>query len=234
MDQSPTPDASAEAPRRDRRPLIIGVGALVAVGLGALVAFGIFRSDPEDETPPPAAEGGLQIELGQTQGGETIDPARPLRCFVDGRFVGELTVARCAERNGVAAQGLDVGIDETGALAAVVAGPAAPEAPDTALDVPLPVPVDTPPPVIGTAPGIPTGECLRDVSGEWRNLGDALARDTCVQVLFAGRCLQPGDAVYGRWGAQTLRLVAGRVEYSTDGVTFRTLVQQDPQTCMLP
>ena len=35
-----------------------------------------------------------------------------------GQFVGEFTLAECARRNGVATDALDVGIDETGALAA--------------------------------------------------------------------------------------------------------------------
>ena len=55
----------------------------------------------------------------------------------------------------------------------------------------------------------------------------------CVQILFAGRCEKPGGATYGRFGAQTLRLVAGRVEISDDNRTFRTLAPQAPD-CSLP
>src|SRR5206468_8925951 len=41
-----------------------------------------------------------------------------LRCFVNGQFVGELPLAVCAQRNGVATGSLDVGLDPSGALAA--------------------------------------------------------------------------------------------------------------------
>jgi hypothetical protein len=64
-------------------------------------------------------------------------------------------------------------------------------------------------------------------------LGDGLARDTCVQLLFTGRCEPPGSASYGRWNGQTVRLVTGRVEIAPDGANFRTLVEQDA-SCMLP
>ena len=47
-----------------------------------------------------------------------LDPKRPLRCFVGGQFVGELPLAVCAQRNGVATGALDVGLDQAGALAA--------------------------------------------------------------------------------------------------------------------
>jgi hypothetical protein len=53
-----------------------------------------------------------------------------------------------------------------------------------------------------------------------------MTQSSCVQTLFAGRCERPGEATYGRWGAQTLRLVPGRVEVSGDNRTFRTLVEQ--------
>src|SRR3712207_2399839 len=94
-----------EAPRPDRRRalLITAAGALVAVALGTALAMGVFRQDPGDDTPPPAAEGGLKVELEQVNAAE-IDPARPLRCFVEGQLVGDLTLADCAKRNGVAAQ----------------------------------------------------------------------------------------------------------------------------------
>lgn len=244
MEQSPSPEPQGRRtprglspepapPRRDRRPLIVGAGAFAALVIGVAVALGVFREDPADDVPPPAAEGGLKIEFGQTQGGDTIDPARPLRCFADGRFVGELTVAQCAQRNGVAAQRLDVGVDETGALAAVVAVPGLqtqPARPETELAeaasadaLALPAPAQE-----------PGGECLRHVDGQWRPLGEDLPLETCLEVLYAGRCEPPGSAAYGRWNGQTLRLVTGRVEIASDGANFRTLAQQDPSTCVFP
>ena len=234
MDADPRPEDSGRPGGRRRAPLIVaGVGALVAAGLGASVALGVFREDPADDTPPPAAEGGLKVELGDIQGGDRIDPARPLRCFVEGKFVGELVVADCAKRNGVAAQNLDVGLDARGELAAVVALPEALPEPVFPEPEPQPEPVvdDYAPPAVATAG--PSGECMRHSGGEWRALGEDLELQTCVQVLFQGRCEDPGSAAYGRWNGQTLRLVTGRVEIAPDGANFRTLVEQDA-SCMLP
>ena len=226
-----------EAPRADRSRmlLITGAGAVVAVGLGAALAMGVFRQDPGDDTPPPASEGGLQVELDQVNVAE-IDPARPLRCFVEGQLVGDLTLTECAKRNGVAAQALDVGTDASGALAAVVSA-----APPVSMEPLGPVVADAPPtPTVALTPPPPpssvdpTGPCLRHTGGEWRQLGEALPLDTCVQLLFAGRCVGTAEAQYGRWNGQALRLVPGRVEIAPDGATFRTLARQDPQSCMIP
>ena len=57
--------------------------------------------------------------------------------------------------------------------------------------------------------------------------------DACVQALFAGRCERPGGADYGRWNGDTLRLVTGRVERSSDNRTFRTLVTQRQEDCAI-
>ncbi|HEX8569134.1 MAG TPA: hypothetical protein VF699_04320 [Caulobacteraceae bacterium] len=223
-------------PRSDRRGLLIAAaGALIAVVVGTSVAMWLFRSDPGDDTPPPASEGGLKVELTQVDAAE-IDPSRELRCFVDGKLVGELTLEQCARRNGVAAQALDVGTDASGALAAVVS--AAPPVNTEPLGAgivdgaPTPTVALTPPPPPSSVD--PTGACVRHVGGEWRELGQAVALDTCVQLLFAGRCEEPGGAQYGRWNGQALRLVPGRVEIAPDGATFRMLARQDPQTCMIP
>jgi hypothetical protein len=223
----------------DPRLLVAIVGGLAACGLGAAVALGVFRSDPGDDTPPPAAEGGLKVELGDVQGGDRIDPSRPLRCFVEGRFVGELTVAQCAGRNGVAAQNLDVGLDDTGALAAVVSVPglsteplgAEIELPEAPTPAPAPIGIGPAPAPAPAAQSGPTGQCLRHANGDWRLLGEALTLSTCLDVLYVGRCEQPGSASYGRWNGQTLRLVTGRIEIAPDGANFRTLAQQDPATC---
>ena len=224
-----------ESPRRDRRPLVIaGVAAAAVVAIGAMAAVSLFRSDAPEEAPPPAAEGGLKVELSNVDAA-TIDPARPLRCFVEGRFAGELTLSKCAERNGVATQALDVGTDASGALSAVVAvaPPVTTEILADAVVDPAPAPTVelAPPPPPSSVD--PTGPCMRHVGGEWRQMGDALGLETCVQLLFAGRCEQPGGAQYGRWNGQALRLVPGRVEIAPDGATFRTLARQDPQTCMI-
>jgi hypothetical protein len=54
-----------------------------------------------------------------------------------------------------------------------------------------------------------------------------MSLSACVQALYSGTCVRPGDALYGRWGNTTLRLVPGRVERSENNADFRTLVEQD-------
>ena len=58
--------------------------------------------------------------------------------------------------------------------------------------------------------------------------------DGCVQSLFAGRCEKPGAASYGRWGAQTLRLVTGRIEVSDDNRSFQMLAPQGTDCMIAP
>lgn len=216
-------------PRERNTILLVGAGLALAAGLGGAVL--IMSRDDGASRPPPASQGGLVVEATRLPD-EGLDPARPLRCFVGGQFVGELTLAECAERNGVATGSLDVGLDQTGALAAAdVAG--------TVL-TPLP-PADAQPPVIVTPPPTPdvmqptpiaTASCWRYTRDGWRQAGD-MGRGACVQMLFAGQCEGRGQAIYGRWGDQTLRLVTGRVEVSADNRRFRTLVEQGPG-CSLP
>jgi hypothetical protein len=78
------------------------------------------------------------------------------------------------------------------------------------------------------------GECLRHGPDGWRVIGGgAMPLNACVQQLFDGRCVRAGDALYGRWSAQTLRLSGARVESSTNNRDFTTLVEQGPN-CALP
>ena len=159
-----------------------------------------------------------------------MDPAKPLRCFVAGRFVGELTLADCAKQNGVATDALDVGLDETGALAAAdQAG---------AVLTPLPPPAETPSSQTDAGPPLPVnapvGVCQRYEQGKWTKLPGDLSLNACVQSLFAGRCERPGGATYGRWMQQTLRLVPGRVEVSADNHSFRTLADQGAGCAITP
>lgn len=60
-----------------------------------------------------------------------------------------------------------------------------------------------------------------------------MSLNACVQALYAGTCVGPGDAQYGRWGDMTLRLVPRRVEQSGDNARFRTLAEQD-RNCQFP
>lgn len=226
----PTPD-----PTQPRRGLpLMALGGLAALLAGGAIAWVLASGDPSD-TPPPASEGGLVIDSSAVDDGR-IDPGKALRCFVQGQFVGELTLTDCARRNGVATDALDVGLDETGALAAAQAAGAAliplppvEEDPPVEVDSALPPAEAEAPEAEATAPGT----CWRHGGGRWRRVAEESDLNTCVQTLFAGRCERPGGATYGRFGQQTLRLVAGKVEISDDNRAFRTLAPQAPD-CSLP
>jgi len=235
MAQPPPPEPARKA--ASRLPML-ALGALVALGAGLGIAWLLVGGDRGD-TPAPTAQAGLVIDSSGEGGDGRIDPGKPLRCFVQGQFVGELSLSECAKRNGVATDALDVGLDQTGALAAAdqagqaltplppveaePAQPAQPAEPTSAPDAAQPANVVTMP--SATA-------CWRHGGGRWRRLGE-MDENACVQTLFAGKCEKPGMATYGRYGGQTLRRVAGRVEISDDNRNFRVLVAQPPD-CSLP
>lgn len=206
--------------------MLVG-GAAVAVVLGVGIAAAVM-SGGKPKGPPPAAQTGLVVEVGREDDGK-LDPARPLRCFVSGAFVGEITLAECAKKNGVATGALDVGVDETGALAA------ANEAGTVLTPLPPANPAPAPAPAAPVAAPVnaPVAACWRYQGAEWRKIPGDMPLNACVQTLFAGRCERPGGATYGRWAEETLRLVPGKVEASTDNRTFRSLVEQ-PATCAIP
>ena len=215
---------------KDRRVVLALVGGAIALVAGIAIALGLSagRGGDKAATPAPASQGGLVVETGPVDDGK-LDPARPLRCCVAGQFVGEMTLVDCAQRNGVATGALDVGVDETGALAAAdVAGtnltPLPPADVTTAPATLEPTPA---PETDASAASGPAGGCWR-YAGEWRKLPGDLTLNACVQALFAGRCERGGSASYGRWMQQTLRLVPGRVEVSSDNRGFRTLAEQGP------
>lgn len=208
---------------------ILAVGAGVAILAAIILALIFGRGDPSPEAPP-ASRGGLTVDVADAP---SLEPTRELRCFVDGQFVGMATLSDCARRNGLATEALDVGLDETGALAAAPTAAFAP--PPT-----LPVEVATLPPEPTTTPAPsaqPTQQggsaCLRHTGSDWRSLSNNMTLNACVQALYAGTCVRPGDAQYGRWGETTLRLVPRRVEQSSDNVRFRTLAEQD-RSCNFP
>lgn len=205
--------------------LTLGAAAALAAGLGA--AWLVVGRGGRDVPPPPASQGGLVIEARGPDGDGRMDPGRPLRCFVQGRLVGELTLTACAQRNGVATDALDVGVDPDGALAAA----------DQAGQAITPLPPDeTAAPTDPAAPPsldpASASACWRHGGGRWRRLGD-MDQNACIQALFAGTCESAGMATYGRYGQQMLRRVAGRIEVSDDNRNFRTLVVQPPD-CSIP
>lgn len=224
-------DLDLERLLKDRR-VLLGAGGALALLAGVGIGLGLLASDDSPDKPPPASRGGLVIEAGRLDDGK-LDATRPLRCFVAGQFVGDLTLAQCAERNGVATGALDVGLDETGALAAAdVAGTVLTPLPPPQVDQPAPpVATPAPQPSAPVASSGPRAMCWR-YSGDWRQVGE-VSRGECVRTLFAGVCERRGGATYGRWGGETLRLVTGRVEISGDNRRFRTLVEQGPG-CSIP
>jgi len=221
---------------RDRR-IVAAVGGVAALLLALLFAAFLMRGHHKPPATPAdaqAAAAGLQIEQGAAD--SRTAATKPLRCFVGGQFVGMATVADCAGKNGVSAQALDVGLDPatgqvttpSGTLAPPVQSAPVAAAPDPADDDQRPVAQ------AAAAPAGPPGECLRYTPDGWRGAGNGVSLGQCARALFDGRCERAGEAVYGRWGAQTLRLVPGRVEISADNRNFRPLVPQNPQDCSLP
>ncbi|MBW8816455.1 MAG: hypothetical protein JF588_23800 [Caulobacterales bacterium] len=219
-------------PRR-RAPLIL-IGAVAALVAGLAIATLLLTSGRGEHRPPPASQAGLVIDSTSPDAGK-IDPAKPLRCFVQGQYVGDLSLTDCAKRNGVATDALDVGLDQSGALAASdQAGEAiTPLPPQEAAPVAGSEAAPAPEAAEGAQPVGTPGACWRYGGGRWRRTPGEIDLNACVQQLFAGHCEKPGAALYGRFGEQTLRLVTGKVEISDDNKSFRTLVSQ-PSDCSLP
>jgi hypothetical protein len=213
-----------DAPNNRRIALVLG-GAAVALVAGLAIAWTLVAQHRGEPTaPPPASRAGLVID---SSGAATpkLDSTKPLRCFVAGQLVGELTLADCAKRNGVATDALDVGIDQSGALAAAdQAGTAITPLPPGQGKVAEAEPAE--PAASAQAAAGPADACWRYAGGQWRKLTPDMPLAACVQTLFAGRCERSGEAAYGRWGAQTLRLAPGRIETSADNRNFRPLMDQ--------
>jgi len=211
----------------DRRLVLTVSGGVLALVISIVIAFAITHHGQTQQVAPPASVGGLVVQMGAPQDAK-LDPKEPLRCFVNGQFIGMETLADCAKQNGVATKALDVGIDPNGALAAG-GQPGAGVAPLPPSDAPPADPnavVDQT--VQAAAPGAKTavGDCLRYGPAGWRKVGDGVSLGICVQALFSGHCEKPGGASYGRWASQTLRLAPHRVEISSDNTNFRPLVDQ--------
>jgi hypothetical protein len=226
---------------KDNRVIIaIGVGLAVLAAVVLALMFSGNREPAAPKTVDEDAPGELQVSLSDAP---ALEPTRELRCFVSGQFVGMATLSDCARRNGLATDALDVGLDESGNLAAA---PTASFAPPPALPKPelaesgLPDPYDTPAsdkplpqvqaPRAERASGVP---CLRFNGSDWRQISNDMSLGQCVQALYAGTCVRPGDAQYGRHGNLTLRLVPRRVEQSNDNSRFRILADQD-RNCQFP
>lgn len=212
--------------------IFIAIGAGLAVVAAVVIALIFSGGRDRDPGPPPAAQGGLTVDVADAP---ELNTTRELRCYVDGQFIGMATLVDCARRNGLATDALDVGVDETGALVALPAAPVI-EPPVDMVDagpLPMPEPQDggsSEQPQVQAAAG---AQCLRHTGSDWRSLSPNMSLNACVQALYSGTCVRPGDALYGRWGNTTLRLVPRRVEQSPDNNRFRTLVEQD-RACQFP
>jgi hypothetical protein len=220
--------------------LILAVGAGLAILAAVVLALVFMGGDNSQKVTidEPDTNAGLTVDVSDAP---ELQPSRELRCFVDGQFVGMATLVDCARRNGLATDGLDVGLDATGNLAAAPTAslappPALPQV-DAGADNPEPVegagsssPPSVPDQRVQRAAGAP---CLRHAGSEWRQLSGNLSLNECVQALYAGVCVRPGEAQYGRHGNLTLRLVPRRVEQSNDNSRFRVLAEQD-RACQFP
>ncbi|MDB5453669.1 MAG: hypothetical protein JWO33_2247, partial [Caulobacteraceae bacterium] len=189
--------------QKSRGLILAGGGALAMAAIGIAVAFAILRHDEPSPEPPPASQAGLVIDV---KPGSEIkrDPNQPYRCFKDGQYVGMATLEQCAQKNGVVSGALDVGIDQTGALAAADQfGTALAPLPPGARAVNAPTPgapiivtpvapspaVPAAPPVAATTPQVargPASTCQRYDRG-WTSLGE-MPLNTCLQLLYAGHC----------------------------------------------
>ena len=230
---------------RDRR-VLAGFGAAVAVLLAVCAALLLGRTPRSSEPVPPTASsnitgsvaGGLKVEMGKAP---KLESDTSVRCFVNGQFVGMQTAADCAQKNGVKPGGLDVGLDQSGAIAAgggdtrlqplanedAGGGDAGPST-DAASDDPTAPAART-----GFASG-PPAECRRYAAGGWRTTAQGTSLDACVHALFDGRCPTPGQVVYGRWGGLTLRDSPGRIDASSNNRDFSPLAPQYPADCSIP
>lgn len=233
---------------QDRRVVYAAAGGALALLAGLGIGLGLMarghdhqQAVPDDMPASSAGPTSLQVEM--SQGDPGLDPAKPLRCFVGGQFVGVVTLAECAKQNGIASGSLDVGLDPSGAIAAANPGASVLQPLPTAPEPPPPVavadnsasaaPAVAPTPTAAATTGGSVQACWR-FADSWRRLPEDMTLDGCVQALFAGKCERPGSADYGRWGGDTLRLVTGRVERSPDNKSFRSLVKQTPGDCSLP
>lgn len=214
--------------------IIIAVGAGLAILVAVVLALVFTGGRSEAPSAPRPEPGDLTVDV--TDVGP-MEPTRELRCYVNGQFVGMATLAVCAQRNGVATDALDVGLDETGAL---VAAPTASLAPPPILPPiemtevdPSPMPDEIDQPTTPTVQPVSGSPCLRFGGNEWRTVSPGMTLNQCVQALYAGTCVRPGEALYGRHGEVTLRLVPRRVEQSNDNNRFRALIDQD-RNCQFP
>jgi hypothetical protein len=226
---------------QDRRALLaLIVGVVVLIALGGL--FGLIRHRPAaagDDAPKGGGE--LKVVMGKSP---KVEADTSVRCFVKGQFVGMETASACAGKNGVAPGALDVGLDQSGAIAAgggdthlqPLANAQGDEDNDSD-DEPSAPPAARDDSADGggrSYADLPPADCKAYAPGGWRSAGQGVDLDACVHTLFDGRCPTPGQVLYGHWGALTLRAAPGRIEISRDNRSFSPLAPQYPADCSVP
>ena len=225
---------------QDRRVLIgLGAGAAVLAGVALAALLAKSGAPAGNSTEGNSTGRGLQVQMGGDEA--KVDPNKMLRCFVGGKFVGQASLADCAKKNGVSAQALDVGLDQSGELAAANGDaqlqplpPPDAAAANTVAPAPAPIPPVPAPKPVPSVSIASVGDCLRFSGDGWRDAAGGQATiNACVQALFPARCPKAGEAIYGRWSGQTLRLVPGRVEISSNNRDFHTIAEQNPGTCAI-
>ncbi len=211
---------------RDRRVVLaLGAGIAVVAGLGIAVLLASGNSKNSDG-PPPASQGGLVVQTGHDEDLK-LDPKKPLHCFVSGKLIGDLPLGDCAQRNGVAAGALDVGLDPSGSLAA--SNGATPLTPLPPVAAPPAQAVDGAEPLNADEEATvgDNAACWRYSRAGWRRLPVRMTLDACVQALYGGRCPPAaGGAQFGRWGDSTLRSTPGEVDISSNNRDFGRLTEQ--------
>ena len=202
----------------------------LALAGGLIFALLIVRHPHAAGEAPPASQAGLVVQTGRDDDTK-LDPMRPLRCFVGGQFIGELPLSACAKRNGVATGALDVGLDQSGALAAsnVATGAITPLPPGASPSTDTEAAPASPPAADPAASARPVAACWSYDGSAWDRLPGDFTLNACATQL-ARRCFRPDQVVfYGRWGEQTLRSLATResVELSNNNRDFRFLMRTD-------
>lgn len=76
--------------------LLIAIGAGLAVVAAVVIALIFSAGRERNPAPPPAAQGGLTVDVADAP---ELNTTRELRCFVDGQYVGLATLSYCARRN---------------------------------------------------------------------------------------------------------------------------------------
>lgn len=225
---------------KDRRVVVLG-GMGLALIAGLMIAALMASRGAAPNEPPPASQGGLVVQTGRDDDIK-LDPKRPLRCFVNGQFVGELPLSDCARKNGVATGALDVGLDPSGALAAANGGgthltplSVVTDPPAASASAPADMGFSGPADDQKAAPAArTTAVCWRYVENQWSRVAGEIELAACVRAVFAGRCTPSGAVQYGRWGERGLRLSSGRIELTSEDGDYRPLTTQTADCAIAP